>query len=109
MSFNLTFAPTADRSFSRLPREIQLRFNHLFAQLERDPRARSRRVDAHQLYGYQNVWTLRVPPYRGIYALDGQEVVMIVFGHRDVVYSLLHHLLPPERQTVSKAGLDRIR
>ena len=109
MRFRLTFAPTADRSFSALPRRIQLRFDRAFDDLERDPRRKSGSLDVHQLYGHQSVWTLRIPPCRGIYAIEGLEVVMIVFGHRDTVYSVLHHLVPPRRQTGSKAALGRTK
>ncbi len=109
MRFHLTFAPTADRSFAALPRRVQLEFNRAFDGLERDPRRGSGDLDIHQLYGYQNVWTLRIPPFRAIFAIEGAEVVMVVFGRRDSVYSILHHLLPPRRQAVSKDSLARIR
>jgi mRNA-degrading endonuclease RelE of RelBE toxin-antitoxin system len=100
MSYRLTFAPTADPSFSRLPRWARGRFDRAFDPLQREPRHSGSELDIHQLYGYKNVWTLRIPPYRGVYAIDGDEVVMIIFGHRDTVYQDLHRLLPPRRQTV---------
>jgi mRNA-degrading endonuclease RelE of RelBE toxin-antitoxin system len=109
MRFRLTFLPTADRSFAALPRQIQFRFDRAFAGLEGDPRQGAGRLDVHPLYGYQSVWTLRIPPFRGIYAIDGSDIVIVVFGHRDTVYSLLHHLIPPGRQTVTKAALRRRR
>ncbi|MGP8072604.1 MAG: type II toxin-antitoxin system RelE family toxin [Thermoplasmata archaeon] len=107
MKFHLSFSPPADQSFSSLPRRVQRQFDRAFDILEKDPRQGSRELDAHQLYGYQNVWTLRIHVYRGIYAIDGGDVVMVVFGHRDTVYSTLHHLIPPHRQTVTNASLKR--
>jgi mRNA-degrading endonuclease RelE of RelBE toxin-antitoxin system len=109
MRFKLTFAPTADQSFSLLPRWVQNRFNHTIELLERAPRRASADLDLHQLYGYANVWTLRIPPYRGIDVIDRAEVEMVAFGHRDVVYSTLHRLIPPRRPTVSKATPGRRR
>ncbi len=109
MSFRLTFAPTADKSFALLPRRVQEQFDQAFDLLERDPRRASTDPDVHQLYGYRNIWTLRVPPFRAIYAIDGRDVVLVVFGHRDTIYSTLHSLIPPRRQTVSKSALQQRR
>jgi len=109
MKFYLSFAPTADQSFSELPRPAQRQFNQAFDELVREPRRSRAGLDVHQLYGYQNIGTLRIPPYRGVYAIDGNEVVMVIFGHRDSVYSSLHRLLPPRRQAVSRTMLSRRR
>lgn len=109
MSFRLTFTPTADNSFGFLQRRVQERFNQAFELLGRDPRRPGADLDVHQLYGYRNVGTLRIPPFRGIYAIDGSDVVMVVFGHRDIIYSVLHSLIPPRRQSVSKSALEQRR
>jgi mRNA-degrading endonuclease RelE of RelBE toxin-antitoxin system len=109
MSFRLTFAPTADLSFPLIPRSIRVRFNRAFDGLEREPRSGRSDLDIHQLYGYKNVWTLRISLYRGVYAIDGDEVVMVIFGHRDTVYQELHRLIPPRRQEVAAASLARRR
>ena len=109
MSFRLSFAPTADRSFPNLPRSARERFNRAFDVLELDPRRSGANIDVHQLYGYKNVWTLRISIYRGVYAIDGDEVVMVIFGHRDSVYQDLHRLVPPRRQSVVAATLERRR
>jgi len=101
--YRLKFAdPIAGRSFDRLPRRVQRRFNEAFELLAEHPRSPSPELDVHQLSGYQNVWTLRIPPWRGVYALDGDEVVLIVFGHRASVYPLLHSLLPPAGRYVAR-------
>ena len=106
--FTLRFAdPIAGQSFDRFPRRVQLRFNETFELAVRNPRSRSPDLDVHQLSGYQNVWTVRIPPWRGIYALDGNEVVFIVFGHRSNIYPLLHNLLPPEGRYVTRSSLRR--
>jgi mRNA-degrading endonuclease RelE of RelBE toxin-antitoxin system len=99
--FRLRFArPVAGRSFDLLPRNAQLRFNQAFGLLAIHPRTPSAELDVHQLTGYRNVWTLRIPPWRGIYAIDGDDVVFIIFGHRDDVYPRLHSLLAPRGKYV---------
>ncbi len=100
--YAVTFAkPLAGITFTKLPRGIQRAFDRAFDELKRDPRTPAPGLDVHRLRGYQNVWTLRIPPWRGSYAIDGSSVVMIVFGHRATIYALLHHLLPPEGTYVS--------
>ncbi len=81
--FRVTLAPPAVRSWSSLPRWARTRFNAAFDLLEKDPRGTSADLDTHQLFGHRNVWPLRIPPYRGTYAIEGSEVVMIVFGRRE--------------------------
>ncbi|MFZ0830121.1 MAG: type II toxin-antitoxin system RelE/ParE family toxin [Thermoplasmata archaeon] len=107
--FRVTFAPTALRSWESLPRSAQRKFNQAFTAMTRNPRQASVDLDVHQLRGYRNLWTLRIPPFRGIYVIEGTEVVLIVFGHRELVYSRLHGLLPPEGRSVSTSGLARRR
>ena len=109
MRFRVTFAPTAVQSWTSLPRWAQRRFDGCFHLLEQNPRRAAADLDIHQLFGYQNVWTLRIPPYRGIYAIEAAEVVMIVFGHRDSIYPRLHRLIPPNRSHVSKTALAKRR
>lgn len=100
--FDVEFAkPVAGRSFAKLPRSVQRSFDTAFYRLARDPRAPGPGLDIHQLSGYQNLWTLRISVWRGIYAIDGQTIVMIVFGHRETIYPLLHHLLPPEGRYIA--------
>jgi mRNA-degrading endonuclease RelE of RelBE toxin-antitoxin system len=109
MTFRVTFAPTAVHSGASLPNWAQTRFDGCFTMLEKNPRRAASGLDVHQLFGYQNVWTLRIPPYRGIYAIEADEVVMIVFGHRDSVYPRLHQLIPLDRGRASKTALAKRR
>jgi hypothetical protein len=78
-----------------------------FEPLAEHPQVRGTDIDVHQFWGYQNVWTLRIPPWRCIYAMDGDEVVIIAFGHSDDVCARLHNLLPPEKQIVTRSALER--
>src|SRR5690349_8718 len=107
MSYRLSFAPTADRSFRSLPFWAKREFNRSFQLLAVDPSGARSKLDVHQLHGFRNVWTLRIPPFRGVYALDGREIVWIVFGARESVYAQLHALLPPDRQHVAKERVAR--
>ncbi|MGH9440486.1 MAG: type II toxin-antitoxin system RelE family toxin [Terriglobia bacterium] len=106
--FLLRFAdPVAGQSFDRLPRKAQIRFNQAFDRLARNPRSPTLDLDIHQLSGYQNVWTLRIPPWRGLYAIDGNEVVFLVFGHRSNIYPLLHALPPPRGRFIAPPRVRR--
>ncbi len=46
-----------------------------FESLARDPRRRRPKCDVRKLSGIANAWRLRVGEYRGIYAIEGEEVV----------------------------------
>ena len=107
MSYLLTFAPTADRSFRKLPRWAKEEFNRSFELIAEDPSGARSGLDAHQLFGYRNVWTLRIPPFRGIYVVDGREIVWTVFGARESVYAQLYGLLPPDRLHIPKERVIR--
>jgi len=107
MRFRLAFVATADQSFAPLPRGIQRQFDLAFDHLRQEPRLGGSELDVHQLYGYRNVWTLRIPPYRGIYVIEGREIVFVVFGHRATVYATLHSLVPPRRQAVTAVSVSR--
>lgn len=103
--FRIRFAkPVAGKSFERLPREVQRFFNERFDLLARNPQARTAEVDVHQLWGYTNAWVLRKGrEWRGIYAIDGDEIVFIIFGNRRTVYIDLHHLHPAKASFLSPA------
>lgn len=106
--YRVVFAkPVAGQSFDNLPPKAQRLFDMAFEPLAAHPQSRGTDIDVHQLWGYQNVWTLRIPPWRCIYAIDGDVVVIIAFGHRDDVYARLHSLLPPQKQFVTRSALER--
>jgi mRNA interferase RelE/StbE len=85
-AFVVLFTSSAEREFRRLPRDVQARFSDAFARLESDPRRRRPGCDLRMLSGVANAWRLRVGDYRGIYAVEGEEVVFTKFGHRRSVY-----------------------
>ncbi|HEV2120520.1 MAG TPA: type II toxin-antitoxin system RelE/ParE family toxin [Candidatus Bathyarchaeia archaeon] len=37
-------------------------------------------------YGLKGEWTARIPPYRLIYAVQGDRLILLRFGHRKEVY-----------------------
>ncbi|MCI4320817.1 MAG: hypothetical protein L3K18_04130 [Thermoplasmata archaeon] len=107
MRYRLTFAPTADRSFGRLPAWAKRKFDRTFDLLVEDPTGVRSGLDAHQRIGYRNVGTLRIPPFRGDYAIDPPDIVGVVFGARESVYAQLHALLPTDRRHVSRERAAR--
>lgn len=101
--YRVRFArPVAGQSFSRLPRPVQLYYNDRFELLAMSPRTRTPTLDLHQLWGYENVWALcRGKDWRAVYAIDGMDVVFIVFGPHDMAYLMLHQMHPPDGRYVS--------
>lgn len=85
-AFVVLFTSSAEREFRRLPRDVQARFSGAFALLEVDPRRRRAGCDVRMLSGVANAWRLRVGDYRGIYAVEGDDIVFTKFGHRRSVY-----------------------
>jgi mRNA interferase RelE/StbE len=85
-AFVVLLTSSAEREFRRLPREVQARFSAALALLEVDPRRRRAGCDVRMLSGVANAWRLRVGDYRGIYAIEGGDVVFTRFGHRRSVY-----------------------
>jgi mRNA-degrading endonuclease RelE of RelBE toxin-antitoxin system len=77
-AFVVMFTSSAEREFRRLPARAQARFSDAFALLEVDPRRRRPGCDVRMLSG--------VADYRGIYAIEGGDVVFTRFGHRRSVY-----------------------
>jgi len=81
----VTFSPEGFRSFAQLPTQVRLQFNETFAILERSgPDVNL--IDSHPLSGAQDLWTLRIGQYRGIYRWRIDEARFIRFGHRAHVY-----------------------
>jgi addiction module RelE/StbE family toxin len=37
-------------------------------------------------YGLKGEWTVRIPPYRLIYAVQGDRLILLRFEHRESVY-----------------------
>jgi mRNA interferase RelE/StbE len=85
-AFVVLFTSSAEREFRRLPRDVKERFSDAFALLEVDPGRRRAGCDVRMLSGVANAWRLRVGDYRGIYAVEGGDVVFTRFGHRRSVY-----------------------
>lgn len=80
------FTSSAEGEFRRLPRDVQARFSKALALLEVDPRRRRAGCDVRMLSGVANAWRLRVGDYRGIYAVEANDIVFTKFGHRRSVY-----------------------
>lgn len=83
----MLFTHSAEKEFRDLPRETQQRFGSVFELLAKDPRKRRPKCDVSKLSGVANAWRLKVGDHRGIYAVEGEDVIFTRFGHRKTVYS----------------------
>ena len=83
----MLFTHSAEKEFRDLPRETQQRFSSTLKLLAKDPRRRRAKCDVSKLSGVANAWRLKVGDHRGIYAIEGEDVIFTRFGHRKTVYN----------------------
>jgi mRNA-degrading endonuclease RelE of RelBE toxin-antitoxin system len=82
----IRFSPTADRTFSALPRRVQAQFNDVLSTLEEGPFRRAPGLDVRQMRNYRDIWRVRLGEYPGVFRWDGSELRFLKFVHRRVVY-----------------------
>ena len=71
----------------RLPKGVRRLFDDGFVELERSPyRSVPGLLDVHALKGGRGLWTMRVRGFRGLYRVDGHEVVFVAFRPRPTAY-----------------------
>ena len=82
--YEVRISQTAAKQLRRLPRADQERVAAKASALATDPRP----PGTHKLRGYEDVWRVRVGPYRILYSVADAEVIVIVLkvGHRSRVY-----------------------
>lgn len=83
MAFRVVLKPSAEKAFAKLPRPARLRLLAVLAVLQRDP-WRGKKLAGK----YRGLYSLRVWPYRIIYIIIRQELLVIIIriGHRQGVY-----------------------
>lgn len=82
--YHTKLKPSAEKSLARLPQKDQLRIQLTLVGLASDP------FMGKKLQGeYKGYWSVRVWPYRIVYTIVKQELMVIVVavGHRQGVYS----------------------
>jgi mRNA interferase RelE/StbE len=82
--YTVQLKPSADRSLARLPVDAQRRITLALTDLGEDPRP----PGVKKLAGDDNLWRVRVGPYRVVYEVhDRPPVVMVLrVAHRKDVY-----------------------
>ena len=83
--------PSAVRELESLPRPIAEAFREAITEMRSSRSATRLRLDVQRLRGTRTLWRLRVGPlpYRGVYRLVGNEVEVLMFGHRGQIYRRL--------------------
>ena len=84
MAYAVQIAPGAEREFSKLAREIQLRIRPRIDALANDPRP----AGAMKLRGQEDLWRIRVGDYRVLYEVHDRilYVLLVRVAHRREVY-----------------------
>lgn len=84
--FQVQLTRSAEKELSKLPREVTLRFAAAIDRLQEKPTRTRPGVDVKRLKGTRSAWRLRVGDYRGIYEVEGGQVVFTRFAHRSKMY-----------------------
>lgn len=82
--YRVFFTPSADKALQRLPAAVQTRIASAAKELGNDPRPHG----CVKLKGEDDLWRIRVGDYRVIYAIEDEELVVLVVrvAHRKDVY-----------------------
>ena len=91
MTYRLLYHPqVVEKDLPAINRNLQVRIRHAIERrLATEPTYYGEPL-RHRLKGY---WKLRVGDYRVIYAVAGQQVLIITIGHRKEVYAARPHRL----------------
>jgi mRNA interferase RelE/StbE len=83
-SYRVELSATAERQIRELDRSDQIRVLRAVRGLASEPHPRGSR----KLTGYQDVYRIRVGPYRVIYGVEATRLLIILLkvGHRRDVY-----------------------
>jgi len=84
MAYTIEFAPSAEREFRKLAREVQLRVRPRIDSLAYEPRP----AGAKKLRGQEDLWRIRAGDYRIVYEVRDRILVVLVVrvAHRREVY-----------------------
>jgi mRNA interferase RelE/StbE len=87
MTYKVILKPHAEKQFARLPKDIQKRLFAAFLILVDNPRP----YGSIKLQGNTDYHRVRVGDYRIVYAIDDQELKVLVLslGHRSDIYDKL--------------------
>ena len=82
---SIEISRTAEKQLKKLNRDNQRRVVKAIVALTDDPRPQGSR----KLAGYDDVFQIRVGPYRVLYSVSGKKLVIIILkiGHRKDVYT----------------------
>lgn len=83
-TYDVRISRTAERQLARLDRATQRRVSAAMLSLASEPRPRGCR----KLFGYDDVFRVRVGRYRLLYSVSDDTVVIVILkvGHRRDVY-----------------------
>jgi mRNA interferase RelE/StbE len=84
MAYNVILKPRAEKAFAVLSKMLQARILETLEQLTTNPRPNG----VKKLSGVDNLYRLRVGDYRIVYALNDEQLLVLVvkIAHRREVY-----------------------
>lgn len=86
MAYKIVYKTSAERSFSKLPKDVQKRLFLAIQRLAIDPRP----PGVKKLQSAFDLYRIRVGDYRVVYTIqDGElKILVVTIGHRRDVYQL---------------------
>lgn len=85
MAYKIVYKISAEKSFAKLSKEVQLRIFQAVQRLANDPRP----PGVKKLQSAFDLYRIRIGDYRIIYTINDQQlkILIVTIGHRSDVYN----------------------
>jgi mRNA interferase RelE/StbE len=87
MNYEIIFKPSAEKSFSKLSKNLQIKIVNAIEQLSTNPRS----PGVKKLKSLLNLYRIRVGDYRVIYSIEEKILIVLIvkIAHRSEIYKNL--------------------
>lgn len=87
MSYEIIFKPSVEKSFSKLPKDLQIKIVNAIEQLSINPRPQK----VKKLKSMLKLYRIRVGYYRVVYSIEEKilTILIVKIAHRSEVYKNL--------------------
>ncbi|WP_446810573.1 type II toxin-antitoxin system RelE family toxin [Methylomonas sp. 2BW1-5-20] len=84
MTYSVAFKASAEKAFSKLPKDVQKRIYIAAQELAQNPRP----LGHKKLHGVADLYRIRVGDYRIVYTIEDQrlKILVVAIGHRRDIY-----------------------
>ncbi|MDT4328331.1 type II toxin-antitoxin system RelE family toxin [Methylomonas sp. MS20] len=84
MTYSVVFKPSAEKAFSKLPKDVQRRLYAAALELSENPRP----PGFKKLHGVDDLYRVRIGDYRLVYTVEDRhlKILVVAVGHRRDIY-----------------------